>query len=243
MKVSIVLAALLSVLFCQAQGKRTEHIDSNGLLLPESELHRYHPVHKIDMDTLELVEYAMPVPGKPRRKMKPPVDSLKTHTGQVVHYFENGQVAERGYCERGLYHGKWEGFYESGQPYYEEEYKNGKRVKAVYFNRNGEEVPEQSVHWMPQYSRGEKAMYQFLASQLRYPLEAKDAGAEGIVLAQLVVAKDGTLVNVVILRSAHPALDAEVIEVLKSFPPWRPGIEYGTLTEMRYNMPFKFTLL
>ncbi len=52
---------------------------------------------------------------------------------------------------------------------------------------------------------------------------------QGKVIVQFVVNKDGSIVDLVVVRSVHPYLDKEVFRVIKTMPKWKPGKQRGKL--------------
>jgi len=96
----------------------------------------------------------------------------------------------------------------------------------------------------PEFPGGEKALFEFLGKNTKFPAIAKDAGIQGIVYMQFVVMEDGSINPdmVEILRGVHPALDQEAIRVVKSMPKWSPGKQRGKAVRVYYKLPFRFTL-
>jgi len=82
----------------------------------------------------------------------------------------------------------------------------------------------------------------FLAKNLRYPEAARDAGLEGKVVLEFVVAEDGSIVSPRILRSAGKELDAEALRVLQLMPNWQPGMVGGKAVKVYFVLPITFRL-
>ena len=80
----------------------------------------------------------------------------------------------------------------------------------------------------------------FLMSNVRYPLEALVGGISGRVIVGFVIDIDGAIVNARVIRSLHPALDAEVVRVVMSSPKWIPGIHDGETVRVKHSIPFTF---
>lgn len=96
----------------------------------------------------------------------------------------------------------------------------------------------------PEFPGGEKALFEYLGKNTKFPAIAKDAGIQGIVYVQFVVMEDGKINPdmVDILRGVHPALDQEAIRVVKNMPAWSPGKQRGKPVRVYYKLPFRFTL-
>lgn len=98
------------------------------------------------------------------------------------------------------------------------------------------------VEQMPVFPGGENEMYRFLGKSIRYPIEAKDVGASGVVYVTFLVEKDGSLTDVKVLRGVHPSLDAEAVRVVSMMPAWEPGRHQGEVCCVQFNLPIRFTL-
>lgn len=94
----------------------------------------------------------------------------------------------------------------------------------------------------PSFPGGESEMFRYLADNVRYPLEAKDAGISGTVYAQFTVYKDGTIKNVKILRGIGGGCDEEVIRVISHMPKWTPAMQRGKAISVAMNLPVSFKM-
>ena len=153
---------------------------------------------------------------------------------------------------------------------------NGKPVKKILIE--GQEVynnddPIFEVTEEPaQYPGGQAALMQFLAQNIRYPKIAAENGAQGRVLVQFVVEKDGSLSNFTIVKKsgdiitknaqsgitvnaqgsateenkvpqeAFDALNAEAVRVLREMPKWIPAKQRGQVVRLKYTLPVTFRL-
>ncbi len=94
----------------------------------------------------------------------------------------------------------------------------------------------------PEYPGGEEAMNKFIASNFKYPEEARKLGEQGTVYVQFVVYKDGTLRDVHIIKGVSESIDAEAIRVIESMPNWKPGMQDGKKVNVRFIIPIKVSL-
>lgn len=95
---------------------------------------------------------------------------------------------------------------------------------------------------MPQFPGGTKALAKYLSTKIKYPQEARKAGAQGRVILNFIVGADGSISNVKTLKSVHPALDAEAIRVIKAMPKWTPGRQNGKNVRVKYTIPVNFKM-
>ena len=105
-----------------------------------------------------------------------------------------------------------------------------------------EDVPFIFVDKMPEFPGGTKALLQFLASKIKYPEYAKEAGIQGRVYLNFVVEKDGSITNVTVLRPVGGGCDEEAVRVIENMPKWKPGLQHGKPVRVSFNLPVKFTL-
>jgi len=94
----------------------------------------------------------------------------------------------------------------------------------------------------PQFPGGDQAMMKWLAENIKYPVIAQENGMQGRVICQFVVNKDGSIVDIDVVRSVDPSLDKEAIRVIKSMPKWKPGKQRGKPVRVKFTLPVVFRL-
>ncbi len=100
----------------------------------------------------------------------------------------------------------------------------------------------QVVETMPSFPGGDAALFKFLSENVKYPVIAQENGIQGRVICQFVVNRDGSIVDVVVVRPVDPSLDKEAIRVIKSMPRWTPGRQRGKSVRVKYTLPVNFRL-
>ena len=98
------------------------------------------------------------------------------------------------------------------------------------------------VEVMPQYPGGMPELMQYLAKNIKYPIQAQKKGIEGRVTVRFIVEKDGSISNVTVVRHIHPLLDKEAVRVIKAMPKWSPGMLNGKPVRVKFNIPVAFRL-
>ena len=98
------------------------------------------------------------------------------------------------------------------------------------------------VEQMPSFPGGMEALMQYLAKNMRYPVEAQKNKVQGRVVVGFIVSKDGDIKKGHILRGVDPELDAEAIRVIESMPRWMPGMQRGKAVAVSYTLPVMFRL-
>ncbi|MGM9825533.1 MAG: energy transducer TonB [Paludibacteraceae bacterium] len=106
-----------------------------------------------------------------------------------------------------------------------------------------EEVVFVVVETMPEFPGGQQALFKYLSENVKYPVIAQENGIQGRVICQFVVNKDGSIVDVEVVRSGGDAsLDKEAVRVIKSMPKWKPGKQRGKAVRVKYTVPVNFRL-
>lgn len=110
-----------------------------------------------------------------------------------------------------------------------------------------EEEPEDVIFYvvesMPEFPGGTQAMYKYIGENLKYPVIAQENGIQGRVVCQFTVNKDGSLVDIEVVRSAGDAsLDKEAVRVIKSMPKWKPGKQRNQPVRVKFTLPVNFKL-
>ena len=106
-----------------------------------------------------------------------------------------------------------------------------------------EEVVFVVVESMPEFPGGTQALFKYLSENVKYPVIAQENGIQGRVICQFVVNKDGSIVDVEVVRSGgDPSLDQEAVRVIKSMPKWKPGKQRGKAVRVKYTVPVNFKL-
>lgn len=105
------------------------------------------------------------------------------------------------------------------------------------------ETQEVEYDVAPEFEGGQEALFGFLLSELKYPVNAKEKGAEGKVFVQFEVLTTGEIANAVVLRSSkHNDLDEEALRVIERMPKWNPAQKNGENVKTKMTLPIQFTL-
>lgn len=105
-----------------------------------------------------------------------------------------------------------------------------------------ENVVFQVVETMPSFPGGDADLFKYLSDNVKYPVIAQENGIQGRVICQFVVNRDGSIVDVEVVRPVDPSLDKEAIRVIKSMPRWTPGRQRGKAVRVKYTLPVNFRL-
>ncbi len=99
------------------------------------------------------------------------------------------------------------------------------------------------VQTMPEYPGGEKALYEYLATNIKYPYDARVKGIQGRVFVSFIVDTDGYVKDIQVIRGIGGGCDEEAVRLVENMKRWTPGINSnGNPVKVRYNLPIKFSL-
>ena len=110
-----------------------------------------------------------------------------------------------------------------------------------------EEIPVEDeifevVEKNPEFSYNGMSLMQYLGKSIKYPTIAQETGTQGRVIVQFVVNKDGSIVDVKVVRGVDPYLNKEAIRVISTMPKWKPGTQKGEAVRVKYTVPVMFRL-
>lgn len=118
-----------------------------------------------------------------------------------------------------------------------------KEIECVVEKPQTEEIVNMTlVEQKPQFKGGDSEMYKWLGSNIEYPVTAVENNVSGKVVVSFIIEKDGSITNVHVVRSKHPALDAEAVRVVKRMPSWDPALNNGVPVRCQYTLPITFNL-
>ena len=115
-------------------------------------------------------------------------------------------------------------------------------VTSAPIEEEEDNVVFQVVEKMPSFPGGDSQLFKFLNDNVKYPVIAQENGVQGRVICQFVVNRDGSIVDVEVVRSVDASLDKEAIRVIKSMPKWSPGQQRGKPVRVKFTVPVMFRL-
>ncbi len=89
---------------------------------------------------------------------------------------------------------------------------------------------------------GLEAWSRHLSENLTYPTTARMKGIQGTVLVSFIVNTDGTIEEIELVQGIGGGCDEEAIRIIKSSPPWTPGMIKGKAVRTRMKIPLSFKL-
>lgn len=96
---------------------------------------------------------------------------------------------------------------------------------------------------MPKFPGGDKALIQYLATNIFYPVEARLKEIQGKVIVGFYIDKEGNVKGSNIVKSLGGGCDEEALRVVNSLPKWIPGMHNGEPVNVSYHFPVTFKLI
>ncbi|HQB27838.1 MAG TPA: energy transducer TonB [Paludibacter sp.] len=115
-------------------------------------------------------------------------------------------------------------------------------VQAAVVEEEDTEVVFMVVESMPGFPGGEAALFKYLSDNIKYPVIAQESGIQGRVICQFVVNRDGSIVDIEVVRGVDRSLDEEAKRVIANMPKWSPGKQRGKAVRVKYTLPVNFRL-
>ena len=98
------------------------------------------------------------------------------------------------------------------------------------------------VEEQPSYQGGMDAFYKYVIGEIKYPLQARNAGVEGTVQVQFVIERNGSISNTTAKNSISPECDQEAIRVIENAPGFIAGSQRGRTVRTTMVLPITFKL-
>jgi len=80
-----------------------------------------------------------------------------------------------------------------------------------------------------------------LQKKIRYPLQAKSLGVQGVVYVQSIINEEGKIIKPKVVKKLGAGCDEEAVRVLKKSK-FKPGYDKGKPVKVRFTLPIFFRL-
>lgn len=105
-----------------------------------------------------------------------------------------------------------------------------------------EPEPFYKVEEMPMFPGGDEALLKYVYDNVVYPQIAIENNIQGRVTVKFCVTSTGGVNQISILKGVDPEIDKEVVRVVSSVPPFKPGKQGGKPVPVWYVLPVTFKL-
>jgi TonB family protein len=155
--------------------------------------------------------------------------------------FSEVDFIESGSVENKLKHGDWRGNSNDNRVSFLEQYDKGVLTQGIQ-KFEGKEFKYTEIETMAIPKGGLLEFYKFIGKEMVYPIKARRKGIEGKVFIRFVIDKDGSIIEVEIVKGIAKICDDEAVRVMKLSPKWNPGLQRGRPVKQRYTLPIIFKL-
>lgn len=152
--------------------------------------------------------------------------------GTSERWYKNGAKEMLAIYVKGKQEGIQTRYFENGQVKRTENFKKGEFVDGKCFDENGSEIAFFPYHIKAEFPGGEKAFYDFIASDFKKP-----NNSFGQVIIGFSVELDGTLNHFEVIKSVNKEIDLAVIKTLVRSPKWLPGKIDGKTIVTKHKLP------
>jgi TonB family protein len=170
------------------------------------------------------------------------VDSLYYHNGSYMEWYETGEVKTRSGYFSGKQHGDLTTFHPNKKIKRQEVYNLDTLKSSRCFDSLGNEITTFPFHKNAEYAEGDRAMFQLLGKNIRYPKEARENRVIGVVVIEIFICEDNTVQDVRVKRSAVKSLDEECLRAVKLLKNWKAAQKEGVNVASVVALPIKFKL-
>lgn len=89
---------------------------------------------------------------------------------------------------------------------------------------------------------GDRELFKFISSRVKYPALAREKNTEGKVVIGFLINVDGSLEDIKVLEGIGNGCDEEALKLINTMPPWKPAIVNGKPVRSRHTLPISFKL-
>lgn len=150
---------------------------------------------------------------------------FKQPRGQLVRYYESGQIQDSIYYLENCEEKTSYRFYPNGKLWAHYSYnKNSGQKKSEGYDKEGNPIKDFIYFKDAEYPGGENGWINFLSKNLKSKVPIKNKAPVGTyeVNITFVVAKDGSLINIHPKTQYGYGMEEEAIRVIKKSPKWTP---------------------
>jgi TonB family protein len=98
------------------------------------------------------------------------------------------------------------------------------------------------INEKPQFPGGDDNLIRYLAENIKYPLEAEEAGIQGVVYIRFMVDKKGDIKNTRVMLGIDSLLDNEALSVVRTLPRYSPAKSNGMPVNTWFIIPIRFVI-
>ena len=163
--------------------------------------------------------------------------------GKFQMWYESGQLKRDIDYHLNKIDGHLTTYWGNGKVKRKDLYQEDKEVEGKCFDESGNEITYYPFHKWAEYPGGEKELMNFISRNLKYPVEAQEAGIQGIVVSMFNIDSTGQVTNIRTKKGLFPSMDHEALRVISTLVRWIPGEVDGEKAPQGNTLPVQFRLL
>ena len=152
--------------------------------------------------------------------------SVKINKHLYFHELDYHLEEERNYKD-GMLDGDRIGYDGRGDTLFKETYLKGRFLARKEYEAYTKPIMLSRIDSPASFANGEDGWRDYMVANMQYPKVARQYRIEGYSKVKFVISKEGQVIDISILESAHPLLDAEAIRLLHASPAWEPAKFHG----------------
>lgn len=176
--------------------------------------------------------------------------------GLCTWYHKNGEISTTAHYVKDIIHGEMRTYNKDGELEEITQYDMGEFIEMEFeIDHNPPppvEIEETEIGSLEEvvdfpdveaeFCGGARAMQEWIATNVQYPLEAIENNEQGRVYLSFIVETDGSITNVVIHQGVSEALDTEAQRLVEKMPKWTSGELKHKKVRTQCRLPINFTL-
>lgn len=92
------------------------------------------------------------------------------------------------------------------------------------------------IDQVPEFPGGIGKLFEYLKKNFKTP---RNNGIDGSIKVSFVVERDGSVIEVKIVKGLSIDLDKEAVRVVSQSPKWHPGMQNGKPVRVAYSIPIR----
>lgn len=155
--------------------------------------------------------------------------SRSDQTGELLeegvhrYFYDNKKPWYQVEFKKGKREGMLASWYPSGASKRIEYFKNGVSTGGECFGEDGKPIAFTPFWQAPQYKKGQEALDKFLHDNLKYPQTAYDYGLEADITVKVDVAENGKVLRIQTFDSNVSIFFKEALRLVTALEGWKPG--------------------
>ncbi|MDI9309042.1 MAG: energy transducer TonB [Limnohabitans sp.] len=100
-----------------------------------------------------------------------------------------------------------------------------------------------TIEYQPEYEGGIQGFREYIAKNFTIPPQAAKQTIQGKIFVEFVIEKDGSVIDIKVVRGLGYGLDEEAQRVVSNCKKWKPGEIKGEKVKARYVLPIAINIV